>query len=312
MPDTLVVTGASGFIGSNLVRRLHSDGHRVVGIDRRPAVTASDLAEHLRGDLCAPDEAMRTALREADAVFHLAGCPGVRTDGPDVARRRWRDNVVAGEIVLADVPPQVPTIVASSSSVYGGATRAAGDGRPVACRETDPLDPRGGYARSKMVLEQHCRARREAGGHVAVVRPFTVCGERQRPDMAASIWLEAAGAGRPLSILGSLSRTRDITDVRDVVEGMIRLADRGTPTTVNLGTGRARTLQEIVHAVAAACRVPVSLDVRPNPHDEPADTLADTTRCRDLLGFTPTTDLDALMARQATASDRALSEVRVG
>ncbi len=312
MPDTLVVTGASGFIGSNLVERLHADGHRVVGIDRRPGSVAGRGIEHLQGDLCSPDEAIRTALRESDAVFHLAGCPGVRTDDPGIARRRWRDNVVAGEVVLASVPPHVPTIVASSSSVYGGVARDPSDGSPVPCRETDSLDPRGGYARSKAVLEQHCRARREAGGHVAVVRPFTVAGERQRPDMAASIWLEAARAGRPLSILGSLSRTRDVTDVRDVVEGMLRLVERGTPTTVNLGTGRARTLQEIVHAVAAACRVPVTLDVRPNPHDEPADTLADTRRCRELLGFTPATDLDALLVRQVTAGDLEPSALRVG
>lgn len=302
MPDTLVVTGAAGFIGSHLVRRLRDDGHRVVGIDRRPGRVVRDGVEHLVAELSAPDDAVRTALREADAVFHLAGCPGVRTSDPGVARRRWRDNVVAGAVVLETVPPHVPTIVASSSSVYGGATRRRTDGTPAACREDDPLRPRGGYARSKAVLERRCELRRAAGGHVAVVRPFTVAGEHQRPDMAVSLWLDAALSGRPLPVLGSLSRTRDVTDVRDVVEGLVRLAHRGIPTTVNLGTGRGRTLQEIVHAVAAACRVPVLLDVRDNPHDEPTDTLADTLRCRRVLGFAPATDLEQLVARQSRAA----------
>lgn len=302
MPDTVVVTGAAGFIGSHLVERLSRDGHRVVGIDRRPARMARDGVEHLVADLSGPGDAARTALREADAVFHLAGCPGVRTPDPGVARRRWRDNVVAGAVVLETVPPHVPTIVASSSSVYGGATRRRADGTPSPCGESDPLRPRGGYARSKAVLEQRCEIRRAAGGHVAVVRPFTVAGERQRTDMAISLWLDAALDGRPLPVLGSLSRTRDVTDVRDVVEGLTRLAHRGIATTVNLGTGRGRTLQEIVHAVAAACRLPVLLDVRENHHDEPADTLADTRHCRRVLGFAPSTDLERLVVRQSAAA----------
>lgn len=302
MPDTLVVTGAAGFIGSHLVERLSDDGHRVVGIDRRPGRVVRPGVEHLVAELSAPDDAARTALREADAVFHLAGCPGVRTSDPDVARRRWRDNVEAGAVVLETVPPHVPAVVVSSSSVYGGAARRRSDGAPAPCREGDRLRPRGGYARSKAVLERRCEARRAAGGHVAVVRPFTVAGEHQRADMAISLWLEAARAGRPLPVLGSLSRTRDVTDVRDVVEGMVRLAHRGVATTVNLGTGRGRTLQELVHAVAAACRVPVLLDVRDNPHDEPADTLADTRHCRRVLGFAPTTDLERLVTRQLAAA----------
>lgn len=297
MSDTAVVTGASGFIGSHLTEQLLRDGHDVIGIDRRPPRVPG--TEHLRGDLAEPDDRVVAALREADVVYHLAGCPGVRTDDPDVEEHRWRDNVVAGRNVLRAVPRDVPTIVVSSSSVYGGATNA--HGRPTPCHETDPLRPRGGYARSKVVLERLCRERLATDGHVAIARPFTVAGEHQRPDMVASIWLAAATAGRPLPVLGSLSRTRDVTDVRDVVEGLVRLAACGAATTVNLGTGRARTLQEIAHAVASACRVPVLLDVRRNPHDEPADTLAHTGRCRDLLGFVPSTDLDALVARQAAA-----------
>lgn len=299
MTDTAVVTGSSGFIGSHLVERLGRAGLHVIGIDRAPPIATTGA--HLRADLSEPDDRVRGALREADVVFHLAGCPGVRDDAEDIEYRRWRDNVLAGEVVLREVPPSVTTVVVSSSSVYGGAPRIDRTGRAEPCQEDAPPRPRGGYARSKARLERRCEVRREAGGHVAVVRPFTVAGERQRADMAIAIWLTAARTGRALPVIGSLSRTRDVTDVRDVVEGLVRLAASGHATTLNLGTGRGRSLQELVHAVAAACRVPVRLDVHHDPHGEPTDTLADTVRCRQLLGFTPRTDLDELVSRQAAA-----------
>lgn len=295
---SVVVTGAAGFIGAQLVRRLLAHGHDVVGIDRSPAVPAG--ASAVVGDLARPDEAMRVALREADAVFHLAGCPGVRDRAPDVAERRLRDNVLAGEQVLALTPAQVPLVVASTSSVYGGA-RPGPHGTDRPCDERDELNPRGGYARSKAVLEQRCLARLDAGGSIAILRPFTVAGEGQRPDMALSLWIDAARRGEPLRVLGSPLRRRDVTDVRDVVEAFVRAAASGAQGIVNVGTGVGHTLAELAEAVQAAVGSEVPLVIEPVSAVEPPATLADTRRCRDLLGFVPTTDLPALVRRQAAA-----------
>lgn len=293
---SVVVTGAAGFIGAQLVARLLRDGHTVVGIDRRGGVPPG--ATPLLGDLSRPDEAIRTALREAEVVFHLAGCPGVRDRAPDVARRRLRDNVLAGEQVLTLTPDDTPLIVASSSSVYGGATPSAmGGHRP--CAENDTPNPRGGYAKSKLVLEQRCVLRAARGGHVAVLRPFTVAGEGQRPDMALTLWIDAAHEGRPLRILGSPDRRRDVTDVRDVVEGFVRAADRGVTGVLNLGTGVGHRLAELADVVRRVLDADVPTVTEPVSAVEPPATLADTRRCRRLLGFSPVTDLDALVRRQA-------------
>lgn len=294
---SVVVTGAAGFIGARLVARLLGDGHCVVGIDRRAAMPAGALP--LVGDLSRPDALMREAISEADAVFHLAGCPGVRDHAPDVTARRLRDNVLAGEHVLALARPGVPVVVASSSSVYGGARRERGRDRP--CVETDALAPRGGYARSKAVLEQHCARRAAAGGQVAVLRPFTVAGEGQRSDMALALWIDAARRGAPLRILGSVERRRDVTDVRDVVEAFVRAAERGVTGVLNVGTGVGHRLIELADAVRAAVGTDVPLVIEPASAVEPAATLADTARCARALGFVPVTDLDALVRRQALA-----------
>jgi nucleoside-diphosphate-sugar epimerase len=297
----VIVTGAAGFIGSHLVELLVARGQRVVGIDRRAGMPAG-TTEHLVTDLLDPDPdgRVRDALRAADAVFHLAGRPGVRDHGPALPWLRQRDNVLAGERVLRAVPPGVPVVVASSSSVYGGAPCRHG-GRLRASRETDLLRPRGGYAASKAELERRCWQRAAAGGLVAVARPFTVAGERQRPDMAVAGWLAAVRQGRPIRILGDPARTRDLTDVRDVVLGLLLLAERGVGDAVNLGTGTGHRLLDIARAVADALGERPELVVEPAGPEEPAATLADTTRCRRLLGFTPRTDLPTLVRRQAAA-----------
>jgi nucleoside-diphosphate-sugar epimerase len=244
----------------------------------------------LRADLLDGDPLVTAALRAADAVFHLAGRPGVRDTGAEAARRR--DNVAATAAVLAAVPRDTPLVVTSSSSVYGGAA-----GRPS--REGDPLRPLGGYARSKAAMEALCRSR-----PVAVLRPFTVAGEGQRPDMALARWIAAVRAGRPVEVYGSPARTRDVTDVRDLVRAARAAAERGVAGPVNVGTGRPRTLAELAAAVGRAVGAPVELVVRPAAAVEPAGTWADTTRCAAALGFVPHTDLDALVRRQAAARPR--------
>ena len=294
----VVVTGAAGFLGRALVAALAADGIQVVAVDRHPKADAADVAGGVgwvRADLLEGHAAVAAALRAADAVFHLAGRPGVRETGPAAEAARARDNVAATAAVLRQVPRPTPVVVASSSSVYGGAA-----GRPS--REDDPLRPLGGYARSKAVVESLCAARLAAGGAVTVVRPFTVAGEGQRPDMALARWIAAVRAGRPVRVLGSPDRSRDVTDVRDVVRALRLAVERGVTGPLNIGTGRPHTLADLAGAVGRALGAPAELLVEPAAAVEPAATWADTTRIRRRLGFVPVTDLDALVARQVAAS----------
>ena len=230
MARVIAVTGSTGFVGSQLVRHLLDLGHEVVGLDRRVPQWGAERFAHVAAELRCPDGDVRAVLGSAEAVVHLAACPGVRDAGPDVAERRRRDNVEATDAVLALTPATTPTVVTSSSSVYGGTV----DGR--ASHEDDVLRPVGGYAESKALVERRCAQRRDEGGHVTVVRPFTVVGPGQRPDMALSRWIEQARRGQPLEVYGSLDRRRDVTDVRDVARALAALIEV-PPSTVNLGTG---------------------------------------------------------------------------
>ena len=292
------MTGSAGFVGRALVAELIARGLPVVGVDRRPTPTPADHLV-LTGDLLHRDEMVDVALATADAVVHLAGCPGVRDGAPDVEHRRARDNVAATARVLSAVPLHVPVLVASSSSVYGGS-----HGTPS--RETDPLTPLGGYARSKVAVEDLCRRRAAAGGRVSVVRPFTVVGEGQRPDMAVARWVAAAEAGLPLQVYGSLERTRDLTDVRELARVLAALVEPGRAPigVLNIGTGRPQSLAAIIAAVGAATGADVHTVVTPAAAVEPAATWACTERLRAAVGFVPQTDLHEVVARQVAARER--------
>lgn len=297
---TIVVTGASGFIGTHLVHGLLGRGEVVIGLDRRPPTAVHVRYVHLITDLAQPGDDAIDALRAAHGVVHLAARAGVREQGPEVERRRYFDNVVTAEQVLAAVPGDVPLLVTSSSSVYGGVRH----GRPS--QETDRLRPQGGYARTKVAVEARCAARAAAGGCVTVARPFTVVGEGQRPDMALSRWIADARAGRPQVVFGGLDRCRDITDVRCVVRALITLLDRSPVRAVNIGTGIAHTLGELTTAVRRVVAA-VPVEVRPLPVAEPDETLADVRRGRAAFGFVPSTDVLGVVRRMAAASDLPLA-----
>jgi nucleoside-diphosphate-sugar epimerase len=288
---TAVVTGGAGFIGRRLCRSLLMSDLRVRVVDRRAA--AIDGCEHVRADLARDDVA--EALR-GDVVFHLAGRPGVRGDDPETERRRMLDNVVATERVLVATPPQVPVVFASSSSVYGGS-----QGAP--CRETDLPAPRGGYAWSKVAAEQLCHGRVRAGGRVHVCRLFTVLGEGQRPDMALALWAAAVAADEPVDVYGGLERSRDFTDVDDVVAALTRIAVEPGSTVVNVGTGVGQRIGALVDAIGQHLGRRPAVRVVAAPREDPPATLADTARLRRILGRVPHTDLVGVVGRYLDHAD---------
>lgn len=320
---SIVVTGASGFLGSTLLPGLRDAGHRTVTIDRLPATSghasrghsapghagpghAAPDTTHLTCELTQANSDVRDALRDAEAVIHLAGCPGVRDSAADVDFRRQRDNVDAARAVLEATPLHTPVIMLSSSSVYGGARP---DPRHPAqhvlpSHEEDVLIPRGGYAASKVAAEQVCRERAAAGGHIVVARPFTVLGEGQRADMAVARWAHEARATGGVTVLGSPTRTRDFTDVRDVARALIALVHSGATGTVNIGTGRGRSLSELAQAVCSAVGVPAYLHPVSAAPSEVAHTRANTARLLALTGFVPHTDLTDVVARSVNSVDR--------
>jgi nucleoside-diphosphate-sugar epimerase len=207
--DRYLVTGAAGFIGSHLCERLLRDGHFVRGVDRfapyydrsvkQANLIASrkhDTFEFVEADLADAD--YKALLSKVDGVFHLAGQPGVRASWGDGFVDYVRDNVVATQRLFEALCRHgVPTVVASSSSVYGDAATLPVSEDEVGFRPVSP------YGLTKLTVEHLARIYvAQRGIHVVALRYFTVYGPRQRPDMAFNRFVKSALAGRTLRVLG--------------------------------------------------------------------------------------------------------------
>ena len=221
-----VVTGAAGFIGSQLAERLLESGHEVLAVDcftdyYDPALKEENAAELdvARIDLAETD----LELDGVDGVFHLAGQPGVRSFG-DVFEEYVRRNLLASRRVFeAAAAAGVRVVFASSSSIYGDA-----EAYPTSeDAEPRPISP---YGITKLGCEQLAYAYAQGFGlDVVVLRYFTFYGPRQRPDMALARIVDALARGASFELYGDGLQSRSFTYVADGIEATIAAMQRGAP-----------------------------------------------------------------------------------
>ncbi len=288
------VTGAAGFIGSQLAEALQSAGHDVVGFDCFTDYYDPRLkAENARGL-----DVRRVDLAEGpvdfgglDGVFHLAGQPGVRSFG-DVFPLYVRRNVLASQRVFeAAVAAGVRIVFASSSSVYGAPER-------FPTPEDEPPHPLSPYGVTKLACEHLLDAYvRSYDLDAVVLRYFNAFGPRQRPDMAFTRIAFALAAGTRFELYGDGSQSRSWTYVGDVVDATIRAMSGGTGT-YNVGGALEASMNEAIELFEQLAGT--TLDVRRTsavPGDQ-RRTAADTSRIRAELGWSPTVSLEEGLARQ--------------
>jgi UDP-glucuronate 4-epimerase len=298
-----VVTGAAGFIGSQLARTLTAAGHEVSGIDCfTDFYDPAEKEENARGlDVRRLDLAADPLdFSGVDGVFHLAAQAGVRSFG-DVFPVYLRRNVLATQRVLeAAAAAGVRVVFASSSSIYGTAETYPTPESAV----PRPISP---YGVTKLACEHLADAYAVGFGLDAVVlRYFTVYGPRQRPDMFFRRVCDALLAGTTFEIYGSGEQTRSFTEVGDAVAATVA-AMEGAPAgaVYNVGGGDEASMLE---AIALLERVSGrTLQVRHTDvaRGDVGRTKADVVRIREAVGWEPRTPLsDGLAAMWTWASGR--------
>ena len=301
-----LVTGAAGFIGSNLAGRLLDDGHEVHGVDAftpyyAPADKRSNLEPLLARESFSFDE---LDLREADlgrqvdvdVVFHLAAQPGVRTSWGAGFDDYVGHNVLATQRLLeacraADPSPRV--VMSSSSSVYGEAER-----HPTPEDVTPrPVSP---YGVTKLAAESLLTAYAANFGVSSVaLRYFTVYGPGQRPDMAFHRFISAALQDEPIEVFGDGEQTRDVTFVDDAVDATIAAATAdGAASPVNVGGGSQIALNEVLEAIERLTGRELQVERRDAAPGDVRHTSADLSRARDELGYAPRVGLEEGLRRE--------------
>ncbi|OBH96932.1 NAD-dependent epimerase/dehydratase family protein [Mycobacterium scrofulaceum] len=299
-----LVTGAAGFVGSTLVDRLLEEGHQVTGVDNLsagyPATNLGPAHRHpgpgrftfVAFDVQRPGLSDIVANSNPDVVFHLAGHVAVRRSVTD-PQHDARNNVL-GTINLLEASRRagVRRIVyaASGGSRYG--TPAT-----LPASEDTALNPLSPHAAAKVAGELYVHAYANMYGLAPICLALAnVYGPRQDPSGEAgvvTVFGSAMICGRPTTIYGDGSATRDYVYVDDVVTAFLCAAHAPATTTgtFNVGTGIQTSVTELHRLIATAVgvsRPPGYADARTG--DAHASAL-DSTRASQVLGWKPVTDL---------------------
>jgi UDP-glucuronate 4-epimerase len=309
-PQKYLVTGAAGFISSRVCALLAQEGHEIVAFDsfndaydtrlkdwRWAQLEKVKGLELLRLDLV--DNAGLKALFEKhaaqragrppfDAVINLAARAGVRAsvENPGV----YVEANVTGSLNLLELCRHFGTkkfVLASSSSLYGA-------GHPTPYREdlnTDhPLSP---YAATKKAAEVMAYTYHFLHGiDVSALRYFTVYGPAGRPDMAPLRFVQRIREGRPITVFGDGSQSRDFTYVDDIARGTIAALKPVGYEVFNLGSDEPLKLSAMIGIVEKLTGCTANQIHKPgHPADVPA-TWADISKARRVLGWSPQTGFE--------------------
>lgn len=304
----VLVAGGAGFVGSHLVDRLLAEGHEVDVVDDLSTGSLANLAEARASrtgrlkihqvDVRDADVATLVVQRSPQVVYLL-----VRGDDPDdvgAAERRLLGGVRVLDAARRGGADKV--VVTGSATLYGSPPAAS---LPV--RESEMAARDGGSA-AQVALLAYLDAYREAHGlEFTLLALGSVYGPRQRHGVVAGL-VARAWAGEPTTLHGGGRQTRDLVFVDDVVDALVRSAERGSGLVVNVATGVETSIRDlhrlVVDAVVAAGGPGSTARTQGRSADRtgPARLALDPGRARIHLGWSPWTSLEEGIAQTVEAA----------
>lgn len=286
MGALVLVTGATGFVGWHVARRLIECGHRVRCLVRSTGRLDGLNAEEVAGDL-RDRESLRRAVEGCEAVFHVAADYRLWMRNP----AEMYESNVDGTRLLLEVSERVPRIVYTSTvGCIGVPKQGLGE-------ETVPVsldEMTGHYKRSKFLAEQVALERARAGQPVVIVNPTAPVGDRDvKPTETGKVILDFLNGQTPAYIDTGLN----FVDVRDVAQGHLQAWERGRPGERYILGAENLTLQAALERLATLSGRPAPRVQIPYAVAYAAGVL--TTGWANLTGQPPRAPLDAVrMARK--------------
>jgi nucleoside-diphosphate-sugar epimerase len=298
----VLVTGASGFIGSHLTRRLVQDGAvvhaltsnvssvyptRLVDLRDRITLHSGSITDRSAMDVV-------TDAARPDVVMHLAAYTHVG--------KSWER---VDECVQVNVQGTVHLLQALARRgydrfVYTGTSEIYGDVE-VPFREDGPVNPISPYSVAKYAGEHYCRMfARGRKWPIVMLRPFNAYGPWQSPDRVIPEIIGRALKGQPLLMTQGL-QTREFNYVEDLADGFVRaaVADGAVGEIVNLGCGREITMRDLATTLLRLLDDPIEpqFGALPERPTEIVRMRADAAKAQALLGWTPQTSLEVGLQR---------------
>lgn len=302
-----LVTGAAGFIGSNIAKELLKRGEQVIGVDcftdyyarslkeeNLAAIKGNDNFEFLEADLLELD--LIDLLDGVDYVYHQAAQAGVRASWGKTFDIYTDNNIrVTQQLLEAARESTVKKIVyASSSSVYG-------DTDQLPMKEDNYLRPVSPYGVSKLAAEHLCYLYwKNFNVPTVSLRYFTVYGEGQRPDMAFHIFIKAILTGSAINVFGDGRQSRNFTHVSDIVQANILAAENSISGEVfNIGgDGEGIILNDSIKMMADIIGKKAEIVYQAAAKGDVKHTSADCQKARELLGYEPEMDFKEGLMRE--------------
>ncbi|NEU76061.1 NAD-dependent epimerase/dehydratase family protein [Hassallia byssoidea VB512170] len=293
----VIVTGAAGFIGSQLAETLLKQGDEVIGIDEfndyyDPALKRKNVAhlhwfpgfELIEGNIQFLN--WQTLLKDVEVVYHQAAQAGVRASWGQGFRAYTERNISATQILLEaakDAKHLKRLVFASTSSVYG-------DAETLPTHEKICPAPVSPYGITKLAAERLCGLyQKNFGVPFVALRYFTVYGPRQRPDMAFHKFFKSILQDEAIPIYGDGLQTRDFTFVSDAVAA--NLAAASVPEAVgeifNIGGGSRVVLKEVLDTMEEIVGKPIKRIHIEKAMGDARHTAADVSKAQRILGYQP-------------------------
>jgi GDP-mannose 4,6-dehydratase len=293
----VLVTGADGFMGSHLTERLLNEGARVSIYVRGNSVTGTtqyqfkNLQAHtdrfesiLTGDIGSQDAVALIRKNKPDTIFHLAADAYV-PNSFEHPREVFETNLWGTINVLEAVRgmDQVQRVVCTSSSeIYGTALYAPID-------EKHPLNPSSPYAASKVAADRVAYSYFNTYQlPVSIIRPFNTFGPRHTYDVIPK-FLKLALTGKPMTVHGDGSQTRDFTYVDDMVEAFLVMGShpKALGAAVNFGTGIDVSIKHTAEAIREITGGTAQITYTDHRLSEVQRLICDHRLATELLGWKP-------------------------
>jgi dTDP-glucose 4,6-dehydratase len=298
----VVVTGAAGFLGSHLCDRLLAAGYEVVGMDNfitgNPA-NVLHLARHPQWHFVRHDVTAYIEIEgPLDGVLHFAS-PASPVDYLELPIQTLKVGSLGTHKALGLAKAKgARFLLASTSEVYGDPLVHP---QPESYwGNVNPVGPRGVYDEAKRFAEAMATAyHRYHGVDTRIVRIFNTYGPRMRPrdGRVVSNFIVQALKGEPLTVYGDGAQTRSFCYVDDLIDGIVRLWERGNADPTNIGNPHEFTVRQLAEKVITLTQSGSAIVERPLPTDDPKVRRPDIARARATLGWEPQIELDEGLRR---------------